>query len=310
MENKASQGIKKERIYLLMGKQRLLNLGQITNGNVMAFTTDFTTSGWERTKSAEGELHKWYDLVEIKNNSYKFRSDEFVEKGQHDGMHILFAGCSVTWGDALNIEETWGWRVYDSISKKHKTSGFFNIGFPGTSIAQEIFWIMKYCKKFGNPDAIFFLMPNLGRFFSIQLADNSDRDPALGSSIIYTEDEAETPGSLLLASHLTFECYYMLEQFCKANDIKLISSSWSFGKEDNNAIGKTTSLFDGHFESFFNMIGNNVNPMQWIYDYMQENPDATIKARDDSHPGSAEQAYYASRMIDRYNEITNEDIRL
>lgn len=283
----------------------ILNFGHITNGNVMEFSKVFGHSGWKRTKSDKNEEHSWYDKIEIKNNSSGFRCDDFMSSKSHNGLHIIFAGCSVTWGDALNQEDTWPAMVYSEISKEQKTSGYFNLGFPGTSIVQQIFWMMKYFNKYGNPDYVFFLMPNLGRFMSV------DPDTLnVGSSIMYSKDQESYPGSLELVKYFEYEIYSMFEQYCKSNSITLISSSWSFGEEDNNAIGRTTNLFIKDFDTFFGMLGNGVDPMQWIYEYMQKDKSATIKAIDGTHPGKAEQAYYASRMLDRYREIKNENIRV
>ena len=292
-----------------------VNFGHVVNGNIMEFDTDFGHSGWRRTGPGPGQgNHHWYDLIDLNINSNGFRCDEFIDKYKHDGLHLLFAGCSVTWGDALHTKDLWARRVYEAISKKHKTSGYFNIGFPGMSIIQEIFWINKYCKKYGNPDFIFFLMPNPGRFVNIGHIGGSP-EITLGSSLMETSHEKGHPGSLMLAAYFIFEAYLMLEQYCKAAGITLISSTWSYGsdkgaKVDPRVIGKTSRLFDNKFDTFFDLLSDGSNPMEWMYKYIEQHPEATLKAFDDIHPGSAEQAYFATRMLDRYREITNEDIRL
>jgi hypothetical protein len=297
-----------------MDHSNRVNFGHIVNGNLMPFSREFTNSGWRKTGPGPGiGDHDWYDKIDLNINSNGFRCDDFVEKGKHDGEHILFAGCSVTWGDALVQKDTWPSMVYDRISAHKKTSGFFNIGFPGMSIIQQIFWIMKYAKTFGNPDTIFFLMPNPGRFVSVGYIGGSGEEE-LGSSLMETDNERGDPGSLLLASYITFECYSMLEDFCKASGIRLISSTWSYGSEsdalrDHRVIGKTSPLFEGKFDTFFNPLENGVDPNRFIYEYTNEHPEATIKALDNMHPGSAEHAYFATRMLDWYREITNEDIR-
>lgn len=294
---------------------RSVNFGQVVNGNIMEFETDFGHSGWHKTGPGPGlGPHPWYDLIDLNINSYGFRCDEFVEKGKHDGLHVLFAGCSVTWGDAMPSKDLWSYKVYDAISKVKKTSGFFSLGFPGISIIQEIFWMMKYFKKFGNPDIVFFLMPNVGRFVNVgHIGENEHM--TLGSSLMEEKHEKAGPGSLTLAAYFIFEAYLMFEQYCKASNIKLISSTWSYGDDegaepDQRVIGKTSTLFENKFDTFFDLLSDGYDPQKWMYAYMKKNPEAKLRALDDNHPGSAEHAFFATRMLDRYRDITNEDIRL
>jgi hypothetical protein len=292
-----------------------INFGHIVNGSVMEFSTQFGYSGWTKTGPGPGlGKHNWYDKIDLYINSHGFRCDEFVEKDKHDGMHLLFAGCSVTWGDATKSKDLWAKKVYDKISSVHKTSGYFNIGFPGMSIIQEIFWIIKYCKAFGNPDFIFFLMPNVGRFVNVGYIGGGD-SPVLGSSLMDTESKDFDTNSLLLAAYLTFEAYLMLDEYCKASGITLISSTWSDHPNErinhgNSFINPTASLLKGKFDTFFDFMQDGVDKLEWMYEYIVKNPEATLRAIDDIHPGSAEHAYFATRMLDRYREITNEDIRL
>lgn len=289
------------------------NFGHIVNGNSMEFSRDFSESGWVADGVKDGKAISWYDEVDLSSNKYGFRSDDFIEKGLHQGKHILFAGCSVTWGDGLNREETWPRMVYEELSKDDKLSGYFSIGFPGMSIIQEIFWMFKYFKKFGNPDAIFFLMPNVGRFISVNAKTHAYK--GVGSSIINAQIEEDYPGTLKLIRYMTYEIYGMLEDYCKENGIALISSSWAGGENEiinDGAIGSTTLLLGrGEFESFFNMdrlLG--VNRVEFMYDYVDKNPGATIRSRDGDHPGTAEQAFYAKAMLYKYRELLDENIRV
>ena len=57
-------------------------------------------------------------------NTESFRCDEF--KKDHDGLHILFAGCSETEGIGGNVEDAWPTMLLNKM--KSKNSGFFNIG--------------------------------------------------------------------------------------------------------------------------------------------------------------------------------------
>lgn len=51
-------------------------------------------------------------------NSDNFRSDEFIKK--HKNKHILFAGCSNTFGEGVEYEKTWAYRLYkEKIGRAH-----------------------------------------------------------------------------------------------------------------------------------------------------------------------------------------------
>ena len=52
--------------------------------------------------------------VEYNLNEDYFRSDNF--KKEHDGLHILFSGCSESEGVGANIEYAWTHILYKKIS--------------------------------------------------------------------------------------------------------------------------------------------------------------------------------------------------
>jgi hypothetical protein len=75
-------------------------------------------------------------------NSLGFRSEEF--KKVHKGKHILFSGCSNTYGSGLKLNEIWASRVYKNISEKEECSGFFNLSVPGAGINHICFNLFRY----------------------------------------------------------------------------------------------------------------------------------------------------------------------
>lgn len=140
-------------------------------------------------------------------NNYGFRCDDFTSK--HDGKHLLFAGCSNTFGVGLPQNFIWAKQVYDQIKLNEKVSGFYNLGIPAGSYFEIISNIFKYIKNFGNPDYIFINFPDVYR------------------DIIYIEKNGnQTEETSYLSVILTHNIYNMLEQYCLSNDIKLISFSW------------------------------------------------------------------------------------
>lgn len=123
------------------------------------------------------------DMVKKENRDWKvlykynrdwFRSDHFIKN--HDGLHLLFTGCSNTEGVGANIEDTWSHMLYSAISKQHKTSGYFNLGRAGYGSQRIIQNFMTYVKECGAPDYLFVLMPNILRGFEwhVDLTKNID----------------------------------------------------------------------------------------------------------------------------------------
>jgi hypothetical protein len=122
------------------------------------------------------------------------------------GKHLLFAGCSFTSGDSLEKEQTWAWKLYDQLTSSQKNKDtFFNVAGSGMSITESINQVFKYCHNFGNPDAIFLLLPSPGR--DGKHCGNSDQGYESLQILIYTS-------------------YFYLESFCKTNNIQLIASTW------------------------------------------------------------------------------------
>lgn len=138
--------------------------------------------------------------VVYKLNSDGLRSDEF--KKNPESPHILFAGCSVTCGIGVNIQDTWAYKLYSDFEN---ASGFFNVSLPGGSPTEIISNIFKYIDQYGKPDYIFILLPPIHRDGRYVTKDYIDR--------------------------IVYNYYRSLEIFCNFNGIKLLSSSWALKNE-------------------------------------------------------------------------------
>jgi hypothetical protein len=108
--------------------------------------------------------------VEYRYNSDWFRSDHF--KKDHDGLHIVFSGCSNTEGIGANIENVWSHMLYKEISKQVKTSGFFSLARAGSGLHPIIHNFTGYVKQYGAPDYLFLLLPNILRFSEFNTDQN------------------------------------------------------------------------------------------------------------------------------------------
>jgi hypothetical protein len=213
--------------------------------------------------------------VNYKLNNYRFRSDNFT--GNHNDMHILFGGCSVTFGEGVDQDKTWAYQVYNKIKESNNVSGYFNISFPGASITDIIMNTFKYIHKFGNPDVIFLSFPN------------NERDTK------YVTNEYD------LLNKIIFEYYMMLSEYCKSNNIKLFSFSWSHGSFKKE---KQWS------EEFLNNYFNNyyvVDDKEFKKNVLKyPSPNQNIVGEDDGHPGNAPHWAWYNFIYNKYLEETND----
>lgn len=151
--------------------------------------------------------------VVYKINSSGHRSDEFTTI--HDGLHILFAGCSVTFGEGLPHMSNWSGRLYKKISSTHKTSGYFNLSFLGGSTDLIVANIYKYIVSYGKPDIIFLHAPDRSRHISYSDGEyrnllGNHHEPIGLSNLWYS-----------------YNAMIAFEMFCQASGINLIWTCWS-----------------------------------------------------------------------------------
>jgi hypothetical protein len=244
--------------------------------------------------SEELDFHKPLieDGSEYKNNSYGFRCDEFIN--DHKQKHILFSGCSVTYGNGLKKEEIWAYQVYNKINKKENCSGYFNIAFSGNNILNSILNIFKYCKKFGNPDTIFINLPNQNRFF------NFDKDKK-----IYRIIQNKSLSDISNIETLTFYNYYlMLEQYCNSNSIKLFSFTWDGYDERNlnNEYESVNTAFKKYnFKTFYYINQNQMSDSLFSLKQNYNNKFFDI-ARDKLHRGIGAHMFWAEFIYNKYLE--------
>ena len=201
-----------------------------------------------------------------KLNEYGFRSDKFTT--DHDGKHIIFAGCSYTYGDSVFLEDSWAHKLYQDIAKKEKLSGYFNLGNPGASTKESIDQIFSYIELFGNPEVIFLLMPNPERDFR----GNSYSDLFLSTN--------------------------KLIEHCQNNNIKLFLSSWDLRKHWGEEEDPKLKIL-----GYLNM---DIDKMSaYVEEFCEKNKDHKLSkfflyAFDLEHPGIAIHDYYRKFFYDLY----------
>jgi hypothetical protein len=164
-----------------------------------------------------------------------FRSNEFSKN--HNGEHIIFSGCSETEGVGANIEENWSYLVYSSLNAVKKVSGYYNLGISGSGYSKIINNIYIYMEKFGNPDTIFILFPNVSRW--TEWVDDESGYQTVGLNP-YSPDgllrnsKYDSNMKVLMDNLGSFvSTIRMFEKYCESNNIKLFWGSWDKYDENN-----------------------------------------------------------------------------
>lgn len=203
---------------------------------------------------------------DMRRNRLGYRCDDFITN-HGDMTHVLFSGCSHTSAVGIDHEKSWAYLLWKDIDN---SSGFFNLAEPGNNIPNIVFDIFKYCSQYGNPDKIFINLPNPERYHK------QEKDSFI---FWHPEKHEDKVGSNVLA----FQYYYMLELYCKSNNIKLVSISYD---------QITNNLFS-NFNTFYKTSEDAIAFKAYEYAQRHQNEKDLLVAADNAHPGNAFQyAYY------------------
>lgn len=230
---------------------------------------------------------------DVERNSFGYRSEEFIK--EHDGKHILFAGCSQTFGVGLELEEMWSYKLYKNISENEKTSGYFNLSWSGTSLKNLTLLITQYIREFGKPDVIFLNIPDIARHYAYDPTKEVVR-----SAMVANDRAMLSKKSPLLQEFemVFFVDLLVLQQMCQMAGILLISTSWV---PENNPLSPLRFMEDEYmFDSFVSYSQKDL--ITYCAKYMSEFPDDkyAIRARDNGHEGTAVNEFWAKMLYEEY----------
>lgn len=239
--------------------------------------------GWGKSDSDNGTGIK--SMPDLRVNNFDFRCDDFTKN--HIGEHILFSGCSITYGTGLLESEIWSKILYEKILKDKQLSGYFNLGMPGTGTIDIVINIFKYINSFGNPSTIFINLPNVHRAYLYDDIGRDDKQTKGIKHVIY-KDNFLDPFARVLPVY-TFQYLFMLEMYCKSNNINLYYFSWS----------------DDYYHTFDlkNFIKtNNDDLCKYVAEYKidNENDQYSLIGRDEKHYGTAYHQFWAEQMYNIY----------
>jgi hypothetical protein len=215
--------------------------------------------------------------LDYKLNNFAHRCDDF--KSEHDGTHILFAGCSFTFGEGLPYMGNWSGKLYNKISIKEKTSGYYCLGFQNGITSIIIFNILQYCEKFGNPKFLFCVFPD-----SIRKIDYENEN----LEIIYHNDKKHK----MLGRLDMYRSIMFLEKFCELNNIKLLWTVWD--QSDLNFFS------DLNFKNFLKIDDTDIYIKST--NYSEKNDVFYEIARDGSHPGLRYSDGLSNIFLEYFNE--------
>jgi hypothetical protein len=245
--------------------------------------------GNEDASVSKSSVDRWIQYKD-ELNSHGFRSEEFVSD-HSEKYHVVFIGDSNTFGEGLDVQETWAKLLYDRISEAKECSGFFNLGMPGKSNRDMVMNILKYVSMFGKPDAIFISLTELNRFYALDNKENRIRT----SRVVGGNHET--------LKFAMFDYYFMLEQYCKTNGINLIAFSWDDGssKSYDKKLGCVNEFMALHkFETFVNIDSKQIR--KWVAHNIDNTDPYWIRARDGSHYGTGYHKYWQSVCFEQWNK--------
>jgi hypothetical protein len=215
-----------------------------------------------------------------KLNSFGLRCDEFTK--EHDGKHVVFGGCSISFGDGLPDEYSWTRIVYDTLGSKEKLSGYFNLSFPGASNIFIFLQALKYIQIWGCPDLLILNLPDSEREF------------------YHSEEDSRIH---IVAVHL----YRTLKYIIELNGAKLVMFSWDAIVNEDYHGEKKLGTYDPRFwfdKDFYRF--SVEKRTKAIYDFQVSakndlEKQLAIFSFDELHPGIPEHRFYANFVLDILN---------
>jgi hypothetical protein len=240
---------------------------------------EYTTTFYERQQGVKNDASITYKI-----NSSGQRCDEF--KKNHEGKHILFSGCSFTFGESLPYKKNWAGYLYDKLNKAHNLSGYYTVAYPGGGVDVITNNIYKYCDIYGNPDAIFLLIPEASR----KILWGNDKYYSIISP--YERYPYDVNQGFENAVYSTYHYMHNLEIFCNKLNIKLMWSSWH---------QEEARLYNNmNFKNYIHIEHDEI--IKKANNYKEINSPYYGSARDNCHPGLMFSDGVSSIFLEKINE--------
>jgi hypothetical protein len=234
------------------------------------------------------------ESVEYVFNNNGFRCDNF--KKNHDGIHILFAGCSETEGVGGNLNSCWAYMLYEEIIKYNKISGYFNIGKSGFGWQKIISNCLVYFDKVGVPDYLFIMLPDVNRFFNWR--------ESIGS---WTYDQNhdldfQTHQKNIIDMVLSWKLFL---KFCKEKNIKLLFSTFDMF---NNSYILEAQMDDFIVFNYSDKILKKIIDEEIIYNKNNKDKKEIFLEKRDGHQGYGKHLLWKNIFIDKIKDNRYENL--
>jgi hypothetical protein len=250
--------------------------------------------------------------VEYIYNKNGFRSGEFSDN--HDGKkHVLFMGCSETEGYGGSYGEFWSSILYDTIAEKNELSGFFNLARGGWGWEKIIANSTVYFDKYGIPDYMFIMLPNIARYWQYFQEDGqwayiqrytedhlSNRGERTKAVLDYKQKH-EFDRSLYFSEFVRFIAGWKLYlRYCESLNIKVLWSTW-LGNDGENIKGMY------NFDNFVYMGTDAEVRMMTSEIAAEKKQSGTLKKNDvrrrDGHHGTITHRIWSEKFLARAAEL-------
>lgn len=250
----------------------------------------------------EGNQTKDDGRVIYNFNHDGFRCDDFTKV--HNGVHVLFSGCSNTEGVGSPLETIWSKTLYNKLSEENDLSGFFSLGKAGQGWQKIIANFIIYGEKYGFPDFFFVLLPNLGRFWDWHPKDNRwyyvQRYPV--ESVILPNKPAEPTEDFFAHRSISLEehrkifidfCagWKLFEKFCESKNVKMLWASYDYTENYNHDLFSIS-------QNYINLSSEALAEFTF-----NARPHGNFKIdelhRRDGHSGTIEHDYWKSNFIEK-----------
>ncbi len=280
--------------------------------NFFNIVNEFHVSEKSFYKAKDGYSHyQFLDQIEEleyeKNPDFGYRLNSDLFRGEHfktlnkDNYNVLALGCSYTFGYGLPEELSWPFLLEKNLKNNIPNIKMFNLGSPGLSIDVIIKNLLVFISKYGVPNAIFALLPDMNRH--IIYHPDQKRYVLHFPNLNNLTNKKLDKHLFNKTKHYVFEdiMFYMinqikmLETICNAFGIKLLWNSW---KGDDSKIyeemGFSNYINDSQdWYSFYNFEDSKEKVNSKFLKYYD-------KGRDKNHPGFAFSAGTADLFFDKW----------
>jgi hypothetical protein len=266
---------------------------------------EIDSEGYAHFKYFDEREHKFYDAGS--NFGYRINSDFFrdkhFEKLKLEDYNVLALGCSFTFGSGLPEEYVWPRILESEMQKFMPETKVFNLGSPGIGIDVIINNAIAFIDKYGTPDAIFALFPDMNRKMYYEPLTKKYEVYVARFSHFKLRKEQRTLHNKTKIYNFEDSAYDMinhikiLESFCRVAGIKLVWHSWPENDiELYSAMNfkKYTTFDNFYFENKENILESV--PEEYLQ-YMHG-------ARDDFiHPGIEYNVNVTGLFLDRWKRF-------